>query len=165
MPIYKSYLAYCKDYTKIQHNICVSKCTELSLVEYCYIAHEYCMQFHDQQKCTHCQVMIKAGNIVIAHGLVLLSQVFKACFPDVTYTSTKAKRRLLQLPLVAVTIGISSSGKAEVYLLEALKGLDYAKLTEFMESKMCSKNRSHFTKEDMKHLLTLAQSNREREVM
>ena len=165
MPIYKSYLAYCKDYTKIQHNICVSKCTELSLVEYCYIAHEYCMQFHDQQKCTHCQVMIKAGNIVIAHGLVLLSQVFKACFPDVTYTSTKAKHRLLQLPLVAVTIGISSSGKAEVYLLEALKGLDYAKLTEFMESKMCSKNRSHFTKEDMKHLLTLAQSNREREVM
>ena len=163
MHIYKLYLTSCKDYMQVQHNVCVSKCTNLSLQEYCFIAYKYCMHYHDQQKCTQCHVMIKAGELVLAHGLVPLSEVFRDCFPDVTYSSAKAKRRLLQLPLAAITIGSATNGRAEVYLLEAVKGLDYTKLIEFIESKMVNKN--HFPKEDMQHLLTLAQSNREREVI
>ena len=86
-------------------------------------------------------------------------------FSNSTYTSAKAKHRLLQLPLAAITLNSCSNGKAELYLLEALKGLNYAKLNEFIESKMNSKNHSDFTKEDMKHLLTLAQSDQECEVL
>lgn len=46
-----------------------------------------------------------------------------------------------------------------------LKGLDYIKFIEFIEFKMGNKNHAPFTKDDMKHLLTLAQSNHEREVI
>ena len=166
MSIYKSYLTNHKDYSRLQHNVCVSKCTELCLVEYCFIAYEYCIQYHDQQKCMHkCHAMIKAGKILLTRGLAPLSEAFKVCFPDVTYTSAKAKRRLLQLPLAAITISTSINGNAEVYLLEALNSLDYTKLIEFIESKMGTKSHSPFSKEDMKHLLTLAQSHREREVL
>ena len=166
MSIYKSYLTNHKDYSRLQHNVCVSKCTELCLVEYCFVAYEYCIQYHDQQKCMHkCYAMIKAGKILLTRGLAPLSEVFKVCFPDVTYTSAKAKRRLLQLPLAVITISTSINGNAEVYLLEALNGLDYTKLIEFIESKMGTKSHSPFSKEDMKHLLTLAQSHREREVL
>jgi len=89
----------------------------------------------------------------------------KYCFPNVTYSSAIAKRRLLHLPLAAITIGKSSSGVAEVYLLEAYKGLNYSKLIEFIESKVTSTSQFSLTKDNIKNLLTLAQSNREREVI
>ena len=120
MPIYQSYLIKCKDYTKLQHNICVSKCNDLSLEEYCFISHIYCICHHDQQKCTKCHMMIETGKLVLDHGLISLSEVFRYCFPNSTYTSAKAKRRLLQLSLAGITLNSCSNGKAEVYLLEAL---------------------------------------------
>jgi len=60
--------------------------------------------------------------MILKRGLVSL---FRHFFPDVTYSSAVAKPRLLHLPLAAVTIGKSSSGKAKVYVLEASKGLTY----------------------------------------
>lgn len=70
--------------------------------------------------------MIEVGKLVFDHGLIPLSEVFRYCFPNGTYTSAKAKRRLLQLPLATTTLNSCGNGKAEIYLLEALKGLDYA---------------------------------------
>ena len=80
--------------------------------------------------------MLEAGKLVFDHELFPFSEVFRYCFPNGTYTSAKAKRWLLQLPLATITLDSCGNGKAEIYLLEALKGLDYAKLIEFIESKM-----------------------------
>ena len=44
-----------------------------------------------------------------------------------TYNTHNAKRRLLQLPVVALRIREASSGKAEVNLMEVVRGVDYVK--------------------------------------
>ena len=94
-----------------------------------------------------------------------MSAAFKSCFPDVTYSSAIAKRKLLQLPLAAITIGTPSSGRSEVYLMEAIRGLDYRKLIQFLESKMSPGIVPTITKQQMNELLSFAQSDRERETL
>lgn len=94
--------------------------------------------YHVQQKCTECTQMIQAAKLVLTHGLCPLSVVFKSSFSYVTYTSATAKCKLLQMPLAAITLGGPASGKSEVYLLEAVEGLDYPHLIKFLESKMCN---------------------------
>ena len=91
--------------------------------------------------------------------------MFRSCFPGVTYTSATAKRKLLQMPLVAITLGRPLSGKSEVFLLEAVEGLDYPKLIKFLESKMCKGAMTGLTKQQVKDLLSFAQSDRERETL
>lgn len=86
--------------------------------------------YHVQQKCTERTQMIQAAKLVLTHGLCPLSVVFKSSFPDVTYTSATAKRKLLQMPLAAITLGSPASRKPEVYLLETVESLDYLVLLQ-----------------------------------
>ena len=158
MTIYSNYKVNPKVYVKLQENVSISSNVQLSLEEYSRVREEYCIQRRDQQKCTECRQMIKAANLIINHGFYPLAVVFRSCFPEVTYTSATAKRKLLQMPLAAITLGHPSSGKSEVYLLEAIEGLDYTKLTNFLESKLCKGTMPRLTKQQVRDLLSFAQS-------
>ena len=164
MTIYSNYKANSKVYIKLQENVSVSSNIHLSLKEYCWVCEEYCLQRHDQQKCTECRGMVKAANL-IHFGFYPLSCVFRSCFPGVTYSSATAKCKLLKMPLAAITLGSPSSGTSEVYLMEAVQGVDYLKLIEFLESKMSKGMMPGLTKQQVKDLLCFAQSDRERETL
>ena len=60
--------------------------------------------------------MIQAAKLVLTHGFCPLSVVFKSSFLDVTYTSATAKRKLLQMPLAAITLGGPASGKSGLFV-------------------------------------------------
>ena len=49
--------------------------------------------------------------------------------------------------------------------MEAVNGLDYHKLLKFLEFKLCNGVMAGLSKEEMKELLSFAQSDREREVL
>ena len=123
---------------KLQDNVCVSANLSLSLKEYCFACEQYCLINHNQHKCTACSQMIEAANLVLKHGFYPLSSVFRDSFPGITYKSATAKRKLLQMPLAAITLGHPSSGKSEVYLLEAIEGLNYTNLITFLEANRCT---------------------------
>ena len=81
--------------------------------------------------------MINAAKIVLHEGIVPLSRVFKSVFPNATYHSGNAKRRLLQMPLVAMHI------QNELFLIEKIKGLEYSLLASihfYMENSPSLKN-------------------------
>lgn len=59
--------------------------------------------------------MIKAANLVLDSGICSLQSVFKEIFPNVTYHTGNAKRRLLQMPLVTVQVQDLSTNRAEVH--------------------------------------------------
>ena len=109
--------------------------------------------------------MVKAANLIIHFGFYPLSCVFRSCFPGVTYSSATAKCKLLKMPLAAITLGSPSSGTSEVYLMEAVQGVDYLKLIEFLESKTSKGMMPGLTKQQVKDLLCFAQSDRERETL
>ena len=89
-----------RDFNMVSEQICVSKITNLTLQEYCSVRELHCSLNH--KDCSECSRMLTAARLVIDGGIVELSSVFRAAFPDVKYSAYQAKQRLLQMPLVAV---------------------------------------------------------------
>lgn len=111
--------------------------------------------------------MIKAAEIIQEVGICTLSSVFKTVFPEVTYHTPYAKRRLLQMPVVAIRIQEPSSGRAEIHIMELISGVDYLKLGHFLNA--CANKKStptpSMSKAELKELLHLAQSDKERQLV
>jgi hypothetical protein len=107
--------------------------------------------------------MIQAAQIIIINrGIVPVSTVFKQVFPTITYTSSNAKRRLLQMPAVAFQIK-RQKGQSELYLSEKVNSVNYERLAYFFTENIQKVGREHgITKEELKQLLTLTQNERER---
>jgi hypothetical protein len=99
--------------------------------------------------------MIQAANMILKEGIIKLSTVFKAVFPNVSYRSSNAKRRLFRMPLVAIFIN------KEQYIMEKTDGFNYMSLITFFETKS-SKNLC-MNKNDLKNLLLMVKGDKERE--
>lgn len=162
---YKNAKKSCKEYIRLQDNVCVSSMDSLTLAEYYSACEHYCSLYHKGKCCCDCSQMVKAANLVLDNGFCSLSYVFKCCFPGVTYTSAIAKRQLLQMPLAAITCGDPSSGKSEVILLEAIKGLNYPTIVKLLEEKASEGKFCTMSKQKVNEILSFAQSNREQETL
>ena len=84
-----------------------------------------------------------------------------------TYNTHNAKRRLLQLPVVALRICEASSGTAEVNLMEVVRGVDYVKFQRVLVTQASREASSSpaLTKNGLRQLLSVAQSDSERELV
>ena len=92
--------------------------------------------------------------------------MFRTAFPGVTYSAACAKTCLLQMPLVVLRIGEPYSGKSQIYVMEYIHGMNYIGLAQFLEtSGMSHTPHPAISKEELKKLLALAQSDRERECL
>lgn len=58
-----------------------------------------------------------------------------------TYNTHNAKRRLLQLAVAALRIREASSGKAEVNLIEVVRGVDYVKFQHVLATQASREGR------------------------
>lgn len=93
-------------------------------------------------------------------------EVFKSSFQSVTYHTLNAKRRLLQMPLVALRICNAMSGMGELYLMEKIPGVDCEHLAEFLTQTNARVTfKPGMTKDELKQLFTLTQTERERELI
>ena len=110
--------------------------------------------------------MLAAAEMVLNKGIVPLSLVFRTTFPNVTYSATTAKRRLLQMPLIAMSIGEPHSGKSQVYVMEYIHGINYRSVAQFLEASGLSHTACpNISKQELQKLLAMAQSDRERECL
>ena len=86
----------------------------------------------------------------------------------VPYKSAIAKKRLLRLPVAAIRVGEPSSGASRVFLMEALPSGNcsvYQKIINFYVNgleRATKQSTPPLTKGNLKDILTLAQSDRER---
>ena len=92
-----------------------------------------------------------------------LSFVFKSVYPESTYNSHAAKSCILQLPIVAVRFGSPSSGISEIKVMEHMNGVDYVKLRTILSvNPEATSTKSVMTKQDVRHILSFAQTRQER---
>ena len=91
--------------------------------------------------------------------------MYSTAFPHLTYQPTQAKRRLLQMPIDALRLGEPSSGYAAVQLMELVPGVDYFMIFHFLRASPHGGCTPSVSKQELKHLLGLAQSNKERECL
>ena len=120
---------------KLSKDIKVSLMEGLSLSEYVGAKAEYCTQKHKYAKVCSCD------NLVQAEKMVPLSYLWNKCFPGMTYDCEKAQKRLLQIPLAAMTID------KRIYIVEKILNgsvLDYESLIkDFFKSFNNKRNCSH----------------------
>ena len=134
--LYVSYLSYAKqslsNYTVIDDRICVSK-LDLSLKEYIDIKNYICEKEHSRP-CKDCPPLLHAAEMLLKQDHIYsLDDIFKTSFPGVTYTAENAKRKLLQLPLVAMRLGEPSSGKSKLVVMEKFPQLNYHSLQKVLK--------------------------------
>ena len=139
---------------------------DLTLEEFCKACKAHCLERHDQTKCKKCTHMIAAAEVVERERICTLSSLFKEAFPGVSYTSDSARKCLLQIPLVCIRVGEPSDGTSQLLVFESTKGADYQKIRQILSANIKSSSLSStLTKKDVKQLLGLAQSDRERECL
>ena len=151
-------------FDQISDDVCCSKCQEISLADYAYALPQFCTIKH-KSTCSICPALVNVAQNVLQNGFVLLTDAFRSAFPNVTYHSHSAKHCLLQLPLVALRVGIPESGVAELYVCEYFLAVNYRQFLHILNAfhaEKCSQKIT-FNKQHFKDLLSIAQNDRERE--
>ena len=112
---------------KVSDSVCVSL-VELSLSDYIKARRAHCSHHH-RSPCIKCERMLQVAQLVLSEGYCSLPHAFNIVSPEVKYTAERARRKLLQMPLVSICVGDLSKGKAFTILLEHCHGVDYSKMS------------------------------------
>lgn len=139
----------------------------MALAEFCRACKAHCLERYNQSTCQECAHMIIAAGIVQRETICSLPSLFRQAFPNVTYSSHAAKKRLFKMPLACIRVGKPSDGTSQLVVMEFVKGADYVKIQQMLTTqlKKSPSLTSTLTKQDVKQLLNLAQSNREKECL
>ena len=165
LPIYLSYAqSDSSKFVVVDDTICVSKVNQLTLHEYIDVRSYVCLHHHDSD-CMKCPPMLSAAKMIVTNSICPLPDIFKTFFPNVTYNSYQAKRRLLQMPLATIRIGLPSAGYSQIFIMEFLKGVDYSHLRRILELNKTSTPSLSINKKEVQELLLLTSSDRERETL
>ena len=110
-----------------------------------------------RQPCTSCESLLSIARSVLENGFVVLAQAFRSAFPNVTYHTSIAKRRVLKMPLAAVRVGLPRSGVSEVYLFEYNQGVNYHHFQRLLNTFHLEKTtkRLSMTKQQLKSVALL----------
>ena len=135
----------------------------LSLSEYITALTAYCSSRH-AQPCSTCKGLVAIGKAILDNVYFTLSETFKIVSPGVAYTAKRARRKLLQMPLVAARIGNPAKGKLYSILMEKFSGIDYSKMGVILNGLTLhptAPNGNTLDKSVVKLLLGIAESDRE----
>ena len=102
---------------------------------------------------------------IVDNGYVIMSKAFRQSFLTIKYTAEVARRKFLQLPLVNIIVGDPLSGRSCSYLLEHQPGTDYNAIHQILSVQKESSKQPGITKATLREILSLAQSDRERELI
>ena len=124
---------------------------------------EFCKDVHKCGTC-ECTSMLQIATTIMNEGFLSLKEAYTKHFPSVKYKSDHARRRLLQMPLACVRIDFRA-GVSECYILEHRPQTNYESIISLLKNVVHkdSGTRSSLSKHEIKTLLTICQSDRERE--
>ena len=88
----------------------------------------YCSTHH-QGKCLGCCRALTVAELSLTEGYMHLSHGFAIVAPNVKYASEKARRRLLQMPLLSICVGDATKGMSFTIIMEYCHGVDYSHIS------------------------------------
>lgn len=148
----------------VGQDICISVFEGLSLEEYVDVRSSVCSTTH-KQPCKNCCGLLQVANEVLQKGFLKLRSAFEMAYPDATYKSWHARRRMLQMPLASLGIGNRSRGSYSIFLVEKQDRVKYpimqTLLNQWIKCETAEPSLP-LTKETMNSLLQIAESDAER---
>ena len=146
---------------KISDNIYVSLFSGLSLCDYVTARTIFC-ELHHKHPCTQCIPLLSIAKCVLENGHIQLSTAFKQAYPTQKYKTDIAISRLLRMPLIC----IKPHEQNIWFLFEQVVGLDVLKFFHLTNALFCAKKvTSSLHKSEVQSIMSLAQSDRERELI
>lgn len=156
-----TYLKHCKrrlsdlkDYKKSGYY--QSLIDDLSLEDFICARQRYCRETHAND-CQECCSLIGVARSILEDGIVELSCVFRKYFPQVNYQSSKATRRVMQLPVIVFS-SETGSGNQKLFVIEQKNGVDYSQMIYLIQKVVPDKVQKSgvMTKEPLRGLCELA---------
>lgn len=116
--------------------------------------------------CT-CSSLFSIAQKVLTNEFVLLAEAYRSAFPQVTYHSITSKQCVLRMPLVAIRVGPPESGVSQIYLFEHEGGVNFWSFLHLLNSFHHEKSKKilALTKQELQGILSIAQSDSEREAI
>ena len=109
----------------IYSGVSVCHYSSLSLSDYVLARSEFCSGTH-HQPCCRCSKIQEVADTILKEEFIALHKAYQLVSPNTkSDIMVKAKRKLLQLPLVPITIGQPNSGAAFTLLVEHQQFLNY----------------------------------------
>lgn len=105
------------------------------------------------------------GKSVLEEGYCILSEAFRLASPRVKYMAERARRKFLQMSLVAIRIGDPTRGQSFSIFMEMFPGINHSKMGMILHGLTVSQTEPRggkLEKSVVKMLLGIAQSDRER---
>ena len=152
-------------HTKLTESIYMSSFKGLDLCEYVQARTEHCKWNHNN--CNECPAMLRVANVILRDGYVTLKTAFTENFPAVQYNVSYARRRFLQMPLACIRVDYRA-GISECFLIEYQPNTNYTSIQALIKSVMqknSTPNGDPISKDVVKSLLSLCNSDRERECL
>ena len=119
----------------------------------------------NNKNCLNCCAFIQFANDVLKDGIVELKLMFTKNFPHMKYTSSKAVRHLMQLPVIIMELALGGPGSQRLYATELRPGIDAQKLLivkQFLQSTKSQMKDKLPSKEKLAALCQLASSESDR---
>lgn len=180
METYCKYLKYTssgrlgnKELYKISSGLYVSQLQELSVADYIICKEQNCNELHNVDGgvsvCSKCCGLVGVAKEIQEKGMVKVSETFKKYFSGNTYSSEKAVRKFMSLPVAIFELGEASKGTQTLYMIEQHPGVDYVKYVELIRSASgtidTSSSPNSISKEKLKALCELASSEKDRKLI
>ena len=108
--------------------------------------------------------MIEAANCILRNGYVKLKEAFKlSCPKAVSYTSSHARQKLLQMPLAAIRIGSRAQGTFHFVVVAKQQSINYTVFQSLLDKSLQSSKVETLSKDKLIELFFLAVSEAEKE--
>ena len=118
---------------------------------------------HGRECLPNCEGLLNVANIVNEEGFIKLKHAAKLCSSNFKYTPAHARRKMLKMPCAVIGTGSLIEGISCLYLVEKQNPVNLYVLQSLLKEACIKKQTNEgLTKEDMKKLLNLAESESER---
>lgn len=144
-------------------DVYVSNFEGMELTDYIKVASVVCAEkYQPAGSLCSCEGLIKVARCIEQEGWMNLKEAFILSSPGRVYSSVHTRQKLLQMPLAAIAVGNQKQGTQRLFLVRKQQFVNY-KIFQSLQSTLVESQKECMSKEQMKKLLNLADSEAEKE--
>lgn len=110
--------------------------------------------------------MVASAKDVLEGGIVELKPLFQRHFVGVDYSSQKAVRRLMQLPVAIVQLQLKGPGSQKRFATQLVPNVDYCMFLEMIvKLNVVDRNKLYLSKDTLQDICSLASTEKDRKLI
>lgn len=123
-------------------------------------------KFYHNPSCKECIHLVASAKDILEGGIVELKPLFQRHFVGVDYSSQKAVRHLMQLPVAIVQLQLKGPGSQKLFATQLVPNVDYCLFTEMIvKLNVVDRNKLCLSKDTLQDICSLASIEKDRRLI